>query len=68
MFTKRVSSTIMVFFCFTIVLLSSISTTIFSESAFNDNTSISIAVLAAIGLALTTAKLIFDTIHNICNP
>ena len=68
MFAKRVSSTTMVLFWFAIVLLSSISTTIFSESAFNDNASISIAVLAAIGLALTTAKLIFDTIHNICNP
>lgn len=68
MFAKRVSSTIMVLFCFTIVFLSSISTTIFSESAFNDNASISIAVLAGIGLTLTTAKLIFETIHDICNP
>lgn len=68
MFAKKVSSTIMVFFCFVIILLSSISTTIFSESAFNDNASISITVLAAIGLALTTVKLIFDTIHSICNP
>jgi hypothetical protein len=50
------------------VLLSSISTTIFSESAFNDNASISITVFAGIGLTLTAAKLLFDTIHNICNP
>ena len=68
MFAKRVSSTIMVLFCLAIVFLSSISTTIFSESAFNDNASISIAVLAGIGLTLTTAKLIFETIHDICNP
>ena len=68
MFTKRVSSTIMVFSCFAIVFLSSISTTIFSESAFNDNASISITVFAGIGLTMTAAKLLFDTIHNICNP
>ena len=68
MFAKKVSSTTMVLFCFAIVLLSSISTTIFSESAFNDNASISITVLAGIGFTLTIAKLIFDTIHNICNP
>ncbi|WP_374531330.1 hypothetical protein [Acinetobacter sp.] len=68
MFAKRVSSTIMVLFCLAIVFLSSISTTIFSESAFNDNVSISIAVLAGIGLTLITAKLIFETIHDICNP
>ena len=68
MFVKRVSSTTMVLFCFAIVLLSSISTTIFSESAFNDNASISITVFAGIGLTLTAAKLLFDAIHSICNP
>ena len=68
MLYKKTNPTMIMFGTLLIALCSAISTTIFSESAFNDNASISITVFAGIGLTLTAAKLLFDAIHSICNP
>lgn len=53
---------------FVIVLLSSVSTTIFSEQTFHDQLAFAAMLVAIVGLVISAAFLLVDTLQNICNP
>ncbi len=60
--------TTLLFWGFIVALVSSISTTIFSESSFNDNFAFSIMACAFVGIVVSVALLMVDAILEICNP
>ena len=51
-----------------IVFLSSVSTTVFSESAFNDNFAFTTMAIGVIGFLVSGLFLLVDTVQDICNP
>ena len=53
---------------FAVVFLSSVSTTIFSEQAFHDQLAFAIMAVAIVGLVISAAFLLVDTLQDICNP
>lgn len=63
-----VSRPMLLFWIFLIVLCSSISTTVFSESAFNDHFALTTMTIAIIGLVSSTSVLLVNLVHAICNP
>ncbi len=65
---KKTSQTFILFWVLVIALCSAISTTIFSESAFNDNFGFSLMAVAIVGLCLNVTYIFIQTIFKICNP
>lgn len=66
--TLKTSFTALLFWSFMIALFSSISTTIFSESAFHDNFAFTTMAIACVGMIVSAALLMVDAILEICNP
>lgn len=64
----KISSTALLFWSFIAVMLGSISTAVFSESAFNDNFAFSMMALALTGILISTALLMVDAVLAVCNP
>ena len=65
---KTLRARTLVFWSFVVVLISAISTNIFSETSLNDNLAIGFMVIALIGLVFSTATILIHTILDICNP
>lgn len=65
---KTIHARTLVFWSFVVVLISAISTNIFSETSLNDNLAIGFMVIALIGLVFSTATILIHTILDICNP
>lgn len=65
---KKIRATKIVFWALIIALISAISTTIFSETLFNDGFGFSLIVIALIGLSLNLIHICLHTILDICNP
>lgn len=65
---KTIRARTLVFWSFVVVLISAISTNIFSETSLNDNLAIGFMVIALIGLLFSTATILIHTILDICNP
>ncbi|WP_180058372.1 MULTISPECIES: hypothetical protein [unclassified Acinetobacter] len=65
---KTIRARTLVFWSFVVVLISAISTNIFSETSLNDNLAIGFMVIALIGLVFSTATILIHTILDICNP
>lgn len=65
---KTIRARTLVFWSFVVVLISAISTNIFSETTLNDNLAIGFMVIALIGLVFSTATILIHTILDICNP
>lgn len=65
---KTIRARTLVFWSFVVVLISAISTNIFSETSLNDNLAIGFMVIALIGLVFSTATILTHTILDICNP
>ncbi|WP_374666388.1 hypothetical protein [Acinetobacter sp.] len=64
----KISSTALLFWSFIAVMLGSISTAVFSESAFHDNFAFSMMALALTGILISTALLMVDAVLAVCNP
>lgn len=64
----KISSTALLFWSFIAVMLGSISTAVFSESAFNDHFAFSMMALALTGILISTALLMVDAVLAVCNP
>ena len=58
----------LIFWVLVIALLSSISTTIFSESTINDTFGFSLMAVAIIGLCFNITLTCIQTLFDICNP
>lgn len=58
----------LVFWSFAVVLVSAISTNIFSETSLHDNLAIGFMVFALIGLVFSAATILIKCILDICNP
>ncbi len=58
----------LVFWSFAVVLVSAISTNIFSETSINDNLAIGFMVFALIGLVFSAAIILIKSVLEICNP
>ena len=65
---KTIRARNLVFWSFVVVLISAISTNIFSETSLNDNLAIGFMVIALIGLVFSAATILIHTILDICNP
>lgn len=65
---KKLSTITLLLWSFIIVFLSSVSTTIFSESAFNDNFAFTTMAIGVIGFLISALFLVIDTVQKICNP
>ena len=65
---KTIRARTLVFWSFVVVLISAISTNIFSETSLNDNLAIGFMVIALIGLVFSAATILIHTILDICNP
>ncbi|WP_436915695.1 hypothetical protein [Acinetobacter gandensis] len=65
---KTIRARTLVFWSFVVVLISAISTNIFSETSLNDNLAIGFMVIALIGLLFSAATILIHTILDICNP
>ena len=65
---KTIRARTLVFWSFVVVLISAISTNIFSETSLNDNLAIGFMVISLIGLVFSTATILIHTILDICNP
>ncbi|KAB0629132.1 hypothetical protein F7P75_01885 [Acinetobacter gandensis] len=65
---KTLRARTLVFWSFVVVLISAISTNIFSETTLNDNLAIGFMVIALIGLLFSAATILIHTILDICNP
>lgn len=65
---KTLRARTLVFWSFVVVLISAISTNIFSETSLNDNLAIGFMVIALIGLLFSAATILIHTILDICNP
>ncbi|WP_180146782.1 MULTISPECIES: hypothetical protein [unclassified Acinetobacter] len=65
---KAVNLTPLVFWSFAVVLISAISTNIFSETSLNDNLAIGFMVVALIGLVISAASILIQSVLDICNP
>ena len=65
---KTIRARTVVFWSFVVVLISAISTNIFSETSLNDNLAIGFMVIALIGLVFSAATILIHTILDICNP
>ena len=65
---KTIRARTLVFWSFVVVLISAISTNIFSETSLNNNLAIGFMVIALIGLVFSTATILIHTILDICNP
>lgn len=65
---KTIRARNLVFWSFVVVLISAISTNIFSETTLNDNLAIGFMVIALIGLLFSAATILIHTILDICNP
>ncbi|MGE8654723.1 MAG: hypothetical protein ACN6NV_13455 [Acinetobacter gandensis] len=65
---KTIRARTLVFWSFVVVLISAISTNIFSETTLNDNLAIGFMVIALIGLLFSAATILIHTILDICNP
>lgn len=65
---KTIRARTLVFWSFVVVLISAISTNIFSETSLNDNLAIGFMVIALIGLMFSAATILIHTILDICNP
>lgn len=68
MLSQKVSPTSMMFWALLIALCSAISTTIFSESSFNDDFGFSLMAVAIVGLFLNLTYILINIIFEICNP
>lgn len=68
MHNKKISATVIVFWALVIALMSAISTTVFSESVFNDSFGIGLIIFATIGLFINIAYLCINALNDICNP
>lgn len=68
MHNNKISSTVIIFWAWIIALISAISTTVFSESIFNDSFGISLIVFASLGLIINITYLCINTLTAICNP
>ena len=65
---KTIRVRTLVFWSFVVVLISAISTNIFSETSLNDNLAIGFMVITLIGLVFSAATILIHTILDICNP
>ena len=65
---KKFSTITLLLWSFVIVFLSSVSTTVFSESAFNDNFAFTMMGIGVIGFLVSGLFLLVDTVQDICNP
>ncbi len=65
---KKFSTITLLLWSFVIVFLSSVSTTVFSESAFNDNFAFTTMAIGVIGFLVSGLFLLVDTVQDICNP
>lgn len=65
---NKISSTALIFWVLLIAFISAISTTIFSESLFNDSFGISLIVFTTVGLIINISYLCIRTLNDICNP
>ncbi|RZG79234.1 hypothetical protein EXE10_16005 [Acinetobacter sp. WCHAc060033] len=68
MLYKKTNPTMIMFGTLLIALCSAISTTIFSESAFNDHFGFGLMAIAIIGLCLNISYMFINMIFRICNP
>lgn len=57
--SKKIRSTVLIFWLLIIAFISAVSTTIFSESFFNDSFGISLIVFTAVGLLITSLIYVF---------
>ena len=65
---RKISATTVFFWTLIVALMSAISTTIFSESMFNDSFGISLIVIATLGLVINIGFICIDALTAICNP
>lgn len=65
---KKMSPITLILWSFIIVFLSSVSTTVFSESAFNDHFAFTTMAIGVIGFLISALFLVVDTVQEICNP
>ena len=65
--SKKIRSTVLIFWLLIIAFISAVSTTIFSESFFNDSFGISLIVFTAVGLLINISYLCIRTLNDICN-
>ncbi|MEN3979783.1 hypothetical protein [Acinetobacter sp. CWB-B33] len=66
--TKKISSAALLFWAFIAAMMGSISTAVFSESAFNDNFAFTSMALALAGILISAAFLMMDAVLAVCNP
>ena len=65
---KTIRPTAIIFWMLLIAFFSAISTTIFSETAFNDRFGFSLMAIAIVGLCLNITHIVLHTLLAICNP
>ncbi|RKG29428.1 hypothetical protein [Acinetobacter tianfuensis] len=65
---SKISTTMLAFIGFTVVLISAISTAAFSESSFHDNFAFSLMAVACLGLIFSIAFLMLEAVLAVCNP
>jgi len=63
-----VSSNALRFRGFMLALFSSVSTAVFSESAFHDNFALAVMAIALAGMIVSAAFLRLDAVLTACNP
>ncbi len=66
--SKTIRPTVIIFWMLLIALVSAISTTIFSETLFNDRFGFGIMAMAIVGLCLNLTHIVLHTLLAICNP
>ncbi len=66
--SKTISPTAIIFWMLLIALVSAISTTIFSETLFNDRFGFGVMAIAIVGLCLNITHILLHTLLAICNP
>ena len=66
--TLKISANALRFWSFMLALFSSVSTAVFSESAFHDNFALAVMAIALAGMIVSAAFLMLDAVLAVCNP
>ena len=62
------NTAVIIFWSFTAILCSAISTAVFSEAVWHDNAAMGFMALAAAGLIYSAAQILMNAVLAICNP